>query len=253
VGATWSTFSRIALVAACVSLHFVTPAQARDKHYVVVVTEPFLELHTGPGRGYPRFHVAQRGEQVEVLKRRTDWFKVRTARGVEGWASLEQVSRTQEPTGAPSRIPVPTRLDYLERRFEGGAMLGDFGGADVLAAYAGLHLTRNLSLELSGSDINGRFSSGWMFNANLLHQPWPEWRISPFLTLGTGVLRIEPAATLVDVVDRTDQLAHAGAGLRMHISRNFMLRTEFRRYVVFTSRAENEDVNEWKAGFAFFF
>ncbi|MCC5869734.1 MAG: SH3 domain-containing protein [Gammaproteobacteria bacterium] len=249
----WSTFCRGALLGALLFLHFVTAAEAKDQHYVVVVAEPFLEMHTGPGRGYPRFHVAERGEQVEVLKRRTDWFKVRTARGVEGWSSREQISRTLEPSGAPAQISAPSRLDYLERRTEGGVLLGDFGGANVLAAYGAFHMTRNLSLELWGSDINGRFSSGWMINANLVHQPWPEWRISPYFTLGTGVVRIEPQATLVDVEDRTDQLAHAGIGLRMHVSRNFMLRAEFKSYVVFTSREENEDVNEWKAGFAFFF
>lgn len=247
------TVLRFLLVTAVVSLHFVTPAEARQPHYELVVAEPFLELHTGPGRGYPRFHLAQRGERVAVLKRRTDWFRVRTARGVEGWVTLEQLSLMQEPDGSPAAFAPPTRLDYLARRVEGGVLLGDFGGADVLSAYAAYHLTRNLSLEVSASDLNGRFSSGWIAGASIVHQTWPEWRISPFLSLGTGVIRIEPRATLVDVEDRTDQLAHAGGGLRMHVARNFMMRAEFRRYVVFTSREETEDVNEWKLGFAFFF
>ncbi len=244
---------RLMLIGAAIFLHFVTPVQAREAHYVVEVSEPFLELHSGPGRGYPRFHIAERGEQIEILSRRTDWFRVRTAGGVEGWASRAQISRTVLPSGEPVSIAPPSRLDYLERRTEGGVMLGDFSGADVLSAYFAWHATRNLSLELSASDLNGRFSSGWLAGVNLVHQPWPEWRVSPFLALGTGVIRIEPRATLVDVENRTDQIGHAGLGLRMHVSRNFMLRAEYRRYVVFTSRDENEDVNEWKAGFGFFF
>lgn len=241
------------LIAAAVFLHFVTPVQARDAHYVVEIVEPFLELHSGPGRGYPRFHIAERGERVEVLSRRTDWFRVRTEQGVEGWASRAQLSQTVRPSGEPVSIAPPSRLDYLDRRIEGGVLLGDFGGADALSAYVAWHATRNLSLELGGADLNGRFSSGWWAGLNLVHQPWPEWRVSPFLALGTGVIRIEPRATLVDVEDRTDQVGHAGLGLRMHVTRNFMLRAEYRRYVVFTSRDENEDVNEWKAGFGFFF
>jgi hypothetical protein len=32
-----------------------------------------------------------------------------------------------------------------------------------------------------------------------------------------------------------------------------LLRAEYKSYVVFTSRDENEEVEEWKVGFAFFF
>ena len=44
------------------------------------VAEPYLELKTGPGRGYPVTQVVARGEAVDVLFRRTDYFKVRTER-----------------------------------------------------------------------------------------------------------------------------------------------------------------------------
>ena len=71
-----------------VFLPFVTPAYAKTAHYEAVVAEPFLELHTGPGQGFPVFHVVDRGQRIEVLKRRTDWFQVRTDRGVRGWVPL---------------------------------------------------------------------------------------------------------------------------------------------------------------------
>ena len=37
------------------------------------------------------------------------------------------------------------------------------------------------------------------------------------------------------------------------ISRRFMFRAEYRSYVVFTSRNDNEEIDEWRGGFAFFF
>lgn len=58
----------------------------------VEIVGPFVDLHTGPGRGYPVFDVAERGEPVQVLRRRTDWFKVRTEREREGWVHLGQLS-----------------------------------------------------------------------------------------------------------------------------------------------------------------
>ena len=44
-----------------------------------------------------------------------------------------------------------------------------------------------------------------------------------------------------------------GLGLRTYLSRRFLLRAEYKSYVVFTSRDDNEEVDEWKAGFTFFF
>jgi hypothetical protein len=229
-------------------------AQAKEKrYYEVVVADPFIELHTGPGRGYPKFHVIERGEQIEVLKQRTDWFKVRSDRGVEGWASVDSMSRTMQPDGRPAKIDNPDRDDFSERRREIGVMLGDFDGANAISAYVAWLFTPNLSAELSGTNLTGRFSNGWMANINIVHQPFPEWRISPFFTLGTGILQINPKATLVAAEDRTDQTAHAGLGLRAYVSKRLLLRAEYKSYVVFTSRDDNEEVGEWKAGFSFFF
>ena len=82
----------------------------------------------------------------------------------------------------------------------------------------------------------------------------PEWRLSPYFTLGTGVIYTEPKSTLVQSVDRDDQIGYVGGGLQFYLTRRFMLRTEYRNNIVFTSRDDNEEVDEWKyLGFAFFF
>ena len=68
-------------------------AKADDSPRKILVADPFIELHTGPGRGYPVFHVIERGREVTILKRRTDWFQIRTDRDVEGWVAREQMGR----------------------------------------------------------------------------------------------------------------------------------------------------------------
>jgi hypothetical protein len=78
-------------------------------------------------------------------------------------------------------------------------------------------------------------------------------RASPYFTLGAGAIHTEPKATLVATVDRTDSVAHAGAGVRAYLTRRFVFRAEYKAYVVFTSRNDNEEIREWKAGFSFFF
>lgn len=239
------------IVLACLCL--AAPTYGKGRPYEVVIAEAYIELHTGPGRGYPIFNVAERGEKLEVHTRRTDWFKVRTEQGVEGWVSAGQLSQTLEPDGTPTAIRDPSREDFIKRRREAGFQLGDLDGANILTLYGAYLFTDNLSLEISASDITGDFSSGWMLSASLVHQPFPRWYVSPFFTLGTGVLRIEPKATLVQAEDRTDQEAHVGFGFRAHLGRRFLLRAEYKSYVVFTKRDSNEELDEWKAGFAFFF
>ena len=244
----------LVVILAVIGLVAAVPANARDKkHYEVVVTDPYVDMHTGPGGGYPKFHVVERGEQVEVLKRRTDWFKVRTEKGVKGWVNARAMSRTVEPDGEPAKIENPDLRDFIDRRREAGLQVGDIDGADVISAYVSWLFTPNLSFEVWGSRITGEFSNGWMANANVVHTAFPDWRIQPYATLGAGVISIDPKSTLVGTEDRTDQLVHAGLGLRAHISRRFLLRAEYKGYVVLTSRDDNEELSQWSAGFSFFF
>jgi uncharacterized protein YgiM (DUF1202 family) len=219
----------------------------------VTIADPFIELHTGPGRGYPVFFVAERGEQIVLEKRRTDWFLVRVARGQEGWVHFEQLATTLETDGDPFDLPALGFSDYAARRWEVGALYGDFGGANVIAAYGSRSLTPNLSGEMWLSQALGRFSDSTMVTLNVVHLMYPDWRASPYFTLGGGVIKTEPKATLVATTDRTDSVALAGVGVRAYLTRRFVLRAEYKAHVVFTSRDDNEEVREWKAGFSFFF
>lgn len=219
----------------------------------VVIADPFIELHSGPGKGYPIFHVADRGEQITVNKRRTDWFKIRTQNGKKGWVHVGQLTRTLDLDGEQTEIEMPGRGEYLRRNTEVGFQIGDFDGANAISVYTAYLFSENLSAELWGTHLSGSFSSGWMANVNLVHQPYPEWFLSPYFALGTGIVHIEPKATLVQTETRTDQEAHVGFGLRTYLNERFMIRAEYRSYVVFTKRDSNEEVDEWKAGFAFFF
>jgi uncharacterized protein YraI len=228
-------------------------AQALGEYRTVSVADPFLEMHTGPGRGYPVFHVVDRGEDVEIIMRRTDWFQVRAANGAEGWVDRAQMERTLQKTGSEIVFAESTQDDFTNAKWELGVLAGDFGGSNIISLYGGYSLNPNVSIEVWGSQILGNFSNGWTGSVNLTHETWPDWRISPFFTLGTGIIHTEPKSTIVQGEDRTDQIAHAGAGIRVYATRRFILRAEFKSYVVFTSRDDNEEVEEWKVGFAFFF
>jgi uncharacterized protein YgiM (DUF1202 family) len=228
-------------------------AGAQRQPREVTITDPFIELHTGPGRGYPVFYVAERGEQIAITKRRTDWFQVQVARGQEGWVHFEQLATTLELDGDAFELPALGFNDYAARRWEVGALYGDFGGANVIGTYGSRSFTPNLSGELWVSQALGRFSDSTLVTINVVHLFYPDWRASPYFTLGGGVIKTEPKATLVATTDRTDSIAQAGVGVRTYLTRRFVFRAEYKAHVVFTSRDDNEEVREWKAGFSFFF
>ena len=241
------------LAAVILQVILVAPVFAAESYRTVVVADPFLEMRTGPGRGYPVFHVVERSESVDILKRRTDWYLVRDVRGKEGWVDREQLQQTLKPDGEQVSFKRATIEDFTNAKWETGLLAGDFGGANIISLYGGYSLNPNLSVELWGSQILGNFSNGWMGSVNVVHEAWPEWRVSPFFTLGAGMIKTEPKSTIVRSEDRTDQIGHVGAGFRVYVARRFLLRAEYKSYVVFTSRDENEEVEEWKVGFAFFF
>ena len=243
----------LCLVAAVMQLGLAAPSHAADEYRTVTVADPYLEMRTGPGRGYPIFHVIERGETVSVVKQRTDWFLVRSDRGREGWVDREQMELTLQPDGERVSFARANLSDFTNARWETGLLAGDFGGANSIAVYGSYSLNPNVSVELWGSRILGNFSNSWMASANIVHEAWPEWRVSPFFTLGAGVIHTEPKSTIVIGTDRTDQIGHVGVGFRTYVTRRFLLRAEYKSYVVFTSRDENEEVEEWKVGFGFFF
>ena len=237
-----------------ICLFFVGVTKADEEEYQrVEVRDPYIELHTGPGAAYPIFHVVDRGELVELLKTKTDWFKVRTSRGKEGWVSREQIQQTLNPDGSAVALTELTRDSFNERRWEAGVMGGEFGGASVVSAYGAYAFTENLSVELSFSQALGNVSDSIFVNASIVNQPFPSWRYSPFFTIGTGTIRTNPNTTIVAADDRTDNMLNTGVGVRRFLGKRFLIRAEYKQYVVVTSRNENDDISEWKIGFSFFF
>jgi hypothetical protein len=213
------------------------------------VSAPLLELTAGPGRGYPALHALEQGDGVHVVKRKTDWFKLEAENGASGWVHRDVVLRSVQGAGYVS----PTLDDFGARRFELGMMSGDFDGAATIGVFGAYSLSPNVALKLGGQKILGNFSDGWIAAADIVIQPFADWRIAPYFTLGGGAVHVEPQTTLIASQDRTDEMAHVGIGLRFYLARRFVLRAEYETYQVFTSRNENEEIRQWQVGVSAFF
>src|SRR5215471_370163 len=244
---------RLILIVLVAQLWLCRASLCEEQHQQVVIDDPFIELHTGPGRGYPVFYIAERGEQIALLKEKTEWYKVRVERGKEGWVHRDQLKTTLNPNGELFNVPGIDFADYAKRRWESGVLYGSFGGADAISAYGSFNVTQNIATELWVTEVLGPYSDAEVASLDIVHIMFPEWRVTPFFTLGAGAIHTKPKATLVATVDRTDSLAHAGFGVRTYLTRRFIFRAEYKTYVVFTSRNDNEEIREWKAGLSFFF
>ncbi len=244
------------LLACCLALIAASPAvHARGSKApaTVVVQDAFVDLRSGPGRGFPATYSVERDATIVLLRQRTDWIKVRTDGGREGWVHRSQLERTLTPGGALVQVAGPKPEARTEHHWEVGLGTGDFGGANVVAVSGAYALTPNLLVRADVNQLLGNFSNGWLGTAGIAHVFMPEWRVTPFVGIGGGVMTISPKATLVQAEDRTDTTAYAGLGVRGFLTNRFLLQAEYRSYVVFTSRDENEEIDAWTVAFTYFF
>lgn len=226
---------------------------ANEQLLVLKVVEPFINLRSGPAKGYPVFHVSERGETLTILSRKTDWIKVSDASKRMGWISVSDFQKLHNLSGSRVVLDEPKFEDATTHPWEAGLLAGNFDQSAVNSAYIGYWMTENLSLEFWASQVLGEASESKLLNINIVHQIFPTWRLSPFFTLGAGKIFINPKATLSSESKRNEDTLNAGLGLRYYISNRYFLRFEFKDYKIFTNRETNEDASEWKLGLSVFF
>ena len=225
----------------------------QDDAIQVMVIDPYLDVHTGPGRGYPIFRVVKQGDWIAIDLRKNQWFKIVTTNGETGWVPKEQLERTLNPEGEQITVTSPDQQDFAARQWEAAILYGDQGGTPVME-FSGLYVTTaNLALEGSYGIGVGSHSSNQHVSLGIIHQPFPSWRVSPYVSLGGGAIRISPKATLVKSERREEQFAHTAFGIRSYLSQRFLLRMQYKEFLLFNSDEDNEEIKEWKIGFAVFF
>jgi len=239
-----------------IQLFSVNVYSASESLQQVKIADPFIEMHTGPGGGYPIFHVMERGAFIEIIMQRADWYKIRTEKNKEGWVSFAQLSQTLSANGDAIEFKVITQEDFAERTWELGVMGGDFGGAPALSVYGSYLFNQGFAIESSLAQSIGDVSSSLLFKVGLVIQPFPEWEYSPYFQMGTGIIDVKPSSSTIQPVDRTNQFSNISLGVRTHLTQKIILRLEFSQYIIFSATKDNdnnEEINEWKAGFAVFF
>ena len=217
------------------------------------IADPYIELRTGPGRGYPIFFVAQRDTWVEIELRSTDWYRVRTDDGKVGWVNRTQLETTLTIAGVPKSFRETLLDDFLNRRVQLGAAWGNFKSEPMLKVYTSVRMSETLSAELTFGQVQGVFSGTDFWHINLLTEPWADRRFSPFFTIGVGKFTNFPNLSLVGANTTKANLANAGLGVRYYLSERLVLRGDYSLYTVFVNDAKTTQYQAWTVGGSFFF
>jgi hypothetical protein len=217
------------------------------------VTDPYLEIRTGPGRGYPIFFVAAKEEWVEIELRHTDWYKLRTASGKQGWVHRRQLESTLTEAGAGKSFRDIAVDDYLARRVEFGGAVGRFKSEPMIKFWTAYRFSETLNVEATYGQVQGVFSGTDFWHVNLNSEPWADKRLSPFFGLGFGKFKNIPNASLVAAIPTNANLANASVGLRYYVSERFVLRADYSIYTAFVADTRSTEYRAITAGLSFFF
>ena len=229
LGATCSAFGQAAAApepAASAVAPTPAPVPLRAGEERLQVNDAFLEMHTGPGRGYPVFYVVERRQWITVEMRRTDWYRVRAEGGQVGWVPRQQLEVTLTEAGAGKSFRDVMLDDYLRRRLEFGAAWGRFKSEPMLKMWTQYRLADTVGAELSVAQVQGVFSGTDFWSMSLTSEPWSDRRLSPFFSVGLGQFRNIPNSSLVNAATTNAKLAHATAGVRWYLTERFVARLD---------------------------
>ncbi|MES2581572.1 MAG: hypothetical protein V4627_02550 [Pseudomonadota bacterium] len=234
--------------AVCLSVAALATAAER-----VQITDPYIELHTGPGRGFPVFFVTPREQWIGIELRHTDWFKVRTTDDKVGWVHRKQLESTLTTAGDKKTFRDMMLDDYLSRRIQMGAAWGQFKSEPMLKLWTSYRMSETLSVEGTLGQVQGLFSGTDIWHANVVSEPWSDQRISPFFSIGLGKFKNIPNPSLVGAAATDAQLANASIGVRYYLTERFVLRSDYTFYTAFVADTRSLEYRAVTAGISFFF
>jgi hypothetical protein len=229
------------------------PKPRKRKSELVQISDPYIELRTGPGRGFPIFFVAPRNDWIEIELRHTDWFRVRTEDDKVGWVSRQQLETTLTAAGGTKSFRDVLLDDYLTRKVQLGAAWGHFQAEPMLKLWTSYRFSDTLSLEGTIGQVQGVFSGTDLWHVDILIEPWSDRRFSPFFAVGVGKFKNFPNLSLIGATTTDAKLAAARIGVRYYLTERFVLSADYALYTAFVSDQRSTEYRAWTAGLSFFF
>ncbi|NRB39110.1 MAG: SH3 domain-containing protein [Pseudomonadales bacterium] len=238
-------------------LHPLTHAEETDSQTKYTVTAPYLELRSGPARGYPILFTLKYHQQLQILSRKTQWLKVKTEEGDIGWIQEKQLNHLSYQNQAIAYSGID-RQAYQKKQLEFGFYTGGVnGGANdntpLIATSIAWQFTELYSTELTYHHMLGNNEENFLLQLDLQHTLAPEWPISPTFNIGLGQLQTKPKSTLGDAKAIESNTANFGIGFKYPIQHRFVLRGDYNKHLIISNKNQLDSVLIWKLGISIFF
>jgi hypothetical protein len=226
------------LLAALASAEPCRADDSESEPYARVIVE-HATVRAGPGVGFRRVYLAERGEVFPVLSRATQgyWFRIELPDSTQGWVAGDAVhphELTGEGTGSERWLawlfaPPPLAVGRAEVAITGGVL----GAGGMFAVRPAVLLDPAFGIELNA--LAGVSSAGrlWMATVGPIVNLLPRSPIVPFATIQGGVTSSRPNADSFLLKSGTIASLNAGFGVRVGFHYRITLRLEARSHVFF--------------------
>ena len=267
----WRSFSFMHCLALGTLLMMVTPFTKADE-LALKVTGSFINVHSGPADEFPIFYVLAQGDAFTITKQRTGWYKVvanrngqaltqnqldgpSTGRMVEGWIKAQTLDGARLSDGTSIAVSEGTFDEFVSRTWELSAFAGAIDKVTSLSVGGAWVWTKNLAVELTYSQALGNFADNKIWSIRMRQTFFADWKVSPYLAVGTGEINTKPRANLVQSGDEIRKSSHyeVGIGAQYYFASAVVLRAEYRSLLALTDRDEQERLDQWMLGVTVFF
>jgi len=211
------------LLSTLIASHFFCGVSIANE---ATVKSEFLEVFTAAGRGYPVFFVVENGEKFQLLKRKTDWIKIKSKQGQEGWISYNDYA-----SSVYLSKPNIRKLS-VSAKWELGISAGRFGSDNSFTASAGYYIKPSVAFQTEYKKVIGDFSHSNLLSGKFMFQIFRDKVISPFISLGLGVMENTPRQSLVNAKKEQKNLFIGGGGINYIPYKRLNMRFSVNNYYI---------------------
>ena len=223
------------------------------------VSAAYLELRSGPARGYPIIYTLKYRQQLNILSRKTQWIKIKTEEGDSGWIRQKDLSKlVLIESQSPVKYTGIDRQAYENKTIEFGLYTGGVNGGSndntpLIAASLAWQFTQQYALDFTAMHMLGNNEESFLMHLDLQHTMVPQWIISPTFNVGLGKIETSPKSTLGNAATINSSTANFGIGFKYLIKHRFILRGDYNKHLIISSRNQLDSVLIWKLGISLFF
>lgn len=234
------------------------------------VIEPYVNVYTGPSRGFPIDEILERGDIIIFHKSQTDWFLVETPSGHMGWIAMGDMPQTFRPQFIDTNENNENYFDnlqesYFDQRWYFGFYGGALAHASTMGAKFGFRLNDYFSTEFAWNEATGDVTDRTIYNLALVWHPFELYNLEPYFLMGGGKVKEQPNQSEISpttIITGTSPFdtslesdadeAIVGGGITYPLSRRFSLQATFKNHFMFVDGEKMRSLQEWNLGFSFY-